>query len=205
MASIILFGGGGHCRSCIDVIENEGKFEIAGIVEKENGPAEKVLGYPVIGNDEGLPDLRKFYENALITIGQIKDPHPREKLFRQLIDLAYNLPLVISPMAYISQHAVIGEGTIVMHNAIVNAGAKVGKNCILNNKSLVEHDSTIENHCHLATGSIINGEVYVGTGTFIGSGSVIREGVQIGKNCTVAARSVVIRDLPDFTFFRNTL
>ena len=138
-----------------NIRENVSKitFEIAGIVEKENGPAEKVLGYPVIGNDEGLPDLRKFYENALITIGQIKDPQPRENLFGQLIDLAYNLPLVISPIAYISQHAVIGEGTIVMHNAIVNAGAKVGKNCILNNKFLVDHDIILGSHSHLATGS----------------------------------------------------
>jgi len=29
---IILIGGGGHCKSCIDVIEQEGRFIIAGIV-----------------------------------------------------------------------------------------------------------------------------------------------------------------------------
>lgn len=30
---IILIGGGGHCKSCIDVIEQEGKYQIAGIVD----------------------------------------------------------------------------------------------------------------------------------------------------------------------------
>ena len=30
----ILIGGGGHCKSVIDVIEQEAKFEIAGIVDK---------------------------------------------------------------------------------------------------------------------------------------------------------------------------
>ena len=30
---IILIGGGGHCRACIDVIEQEGRFTIAGIVD----------------------------------------------------------------------------------------------------------------------------------------------------------------------------
>jgi hypothetical protein len=44
---IILVGGGGHCHSCIDVIEQEGKFEIAGIVDAIKG-GEKVLGYPVL-------------------------------------------------------------------------------------------------------------------------------------------------------------
>jgi sugar O-acyltransferase (sialic acid O-acetyltransferase NeuD family) len=205
MKSIILIGGGGHCRSCIDVIEQEGIFKIAGIVERENGRTENVLGYPLIGTDKDLSKLRIHYDNALVTFGQIKDPEPRIRLFTQLEDLEYQLPTIISPISYISNHSHIGEGTIVMHDVIVNAGAKIGSNCILNNKSLVEHDAVVEDHCHLSTGSIINGEVSVGRGTFIGSGSVIREGVRIGKNCTIAARRLVIQDLPDSTFFRNTI
>ncbi|MBI4309254.1 MAG: acetyltransferase, partial [Candidatus Omnitrophica bacterium] len=31
--NLILIGGGGHCKSCIDVIESENKFKIAGIVD----------------------------------------------------------------------------------------------------------------------------------------------------------------------------
>ena len=30
---IILVGGGGHCKSCIDVIEAEGRFIIKGIID----------------------------------------------------------------------------------------------------------------------------------------------------------------------------
>jgi len=30
---ILLIGGGGHCKSCIDVIEQECKFQIAGIAD----------------------------------------------------------------------------------------------------------------------------------------------------------------------------
>jgi hypothetical protein len=33
MKSLLLIGGGGHCRTCIDVIETEGKYKIAGIVK----------------------------------------------------------------------------------------------------------------------------------------------------------------------------
>jgi hypothetical protein len=32
--SIFLIGGGRHCKSCIDVIEQEGLFDIAGILDK---------------------------------------------------------------------------------------------------------------------------------------------------------------------------
>ncbi|MDZ7696624.1 MAG: N-acetylneuraminate synthase family protein [Deltaproteobacteria bacterium] len=45
---IILVGGGGHCKSCIDVIEQEGRFAIAGIVDLPEKVDEKVIGCPVI-------------------------------------------------------------------------------------------------------------------------------------------------------------
>jgi len=34
MKKIILIGAGGHCKSVIDVIEQEARFEIAGIIDK---------------------------------------------------------------------------------------------------------------------------------------------------------------------------
>ena len=35
MKQIILIGGGGHCKSCIDVIENGNKYKIRGIIDKK--------------------------------------------------------------------------------------------------------------------------------------------------------------------------
>ena len=32
---ILLIGAGGHCRACIDVIRAEGRFAIAGVVERD--------------------------------------------------------------------------------------------------------------------------------------------------------------------------
>jgi hypothetical protein len=51
MKPILLVGGGGHCHSCIDVIEVEGAFSIQGIVEQSGESPVQVLGYPVgVGN-----------------------------------------------------------------------------------------------------------------------------------------------------------
>ena len=47
MNKIILIGGGGHCKSVIDVIEQEARFEIAGIIDKPELLGTKILGYPV--------------------------------------------------------------------------------------------------------------------------------------------------------------
>jgi UDP-3-O-[3-hydroxymyristoyl] glucosamine N-acyltransferase len=58
-----------------------------------------------------------------------------KKFSHKLKSLNLNLPIIKSPISYVSKHSVIGEGTIIMHGAIVNAGAKVGVNCILNTQS----------------------------------------------------------------------
>jgi len=172
---ILLIGGGGHCKSVIDVIEQEGKYKIAGIIDKKELMGQEVLGYNVIGCDDDLKKLFTKYKYALVTVGQIKSNHLRIKLFTLLKEIGYELPVVISPLAYVSKHAKIEEGTVVFHHALVNAGAKVGINCIVNSKALIEHDATIEDHCHISTATVINGGVVVKENTFVGSNTTSKE------------------------------
>jgi len=179
MKKIILLGGGGHTKSVIDVIEQEKRFEIAGIVEKSTDRSQTLLGYEIIGTDNDLPALRKHYDYALVTIGQLASAELRIKLYTRLKELGFILPTIISPHAYLSKHATLGEGTVVMHHALINAGAKVGSNCIINSKALIEHDAIVEDHCHISTGAILNGGVRVAKGSFIGSGVVTKQGAQL--------------------------
>jgi len=188
---IVLIGGGGHCKAVIDVIELEGRFNIIGIIDKPELLGKNVLGYPIIGNDSELNNLVKRCKNVLITIGQIRSPLPRINLFDTVLKLGFTLPSIVSPRAYISQHASIGKGSVIMHDVIVGADVKIGDNCIINTKSIVEHGSSIGNHCHISTNAVINGDVVVGNGSFIGSGAISKEGVRIGDNCFAKAGSVI--------------
>ncbi len=205
MEKIILIGAGGHTRSCIDVIESEGKFSIFGLIGTSKELGEKILGYDVIGTDQDLKHLIKECKNAFITVGQIQNPRPRIELYRFLKDLGFRLPAIISPISHVSKHSSIEEGSIVMHQAVVNSNVKVGANCIINSKVLLEHDVIIGDHCHISTGSILNGEVTVGEASFVGSGSVVKETVKIGSNAVIAMASKVIRDIPDFSKYKTKL
>ena len=180
---ILLVGAGGHARACIDVIEQEGRFAILGLVGMPDEVGQTVLGYPVLGGDADLPSLRERCPNALVTLGQIKSPDPRIRLYSLLERLDFALPAVVSPLGYVSRHALLGSGSIVMHGALVNAGARVGCNCILNSRALIEHDAVIEDHCHISTGVLVNGGARVGAGSFVGSGSVLKEGIALGERC----------------------
>ena len=192
MKSIVLIGGGGHCKSVIDVIEQEGQFKIVGIVDKPELLGSNILGYSVIGNDSDLDGLAKKYQYALITVGQIKSPSLRIKLFDLATKAGFTLPSIISPNAYVSKHSFIGNGVVVMHDAIVNASVSIGDNCIINSQALVEHDCAISKHCHISTNATINGGVTVKLGCFIGSGAIIKESTTIGKNSFIKAGSLVI-------------
>ena len=191
MSKIILIGGGGHCKSAIDVIEQEARFKITGIIDKPELLGSKILGYPVIGSDFDLESLAKKYQNALVTVGQIKSALLRIKLFDLAIKAKFSLPCIISPNAYVSKHSKIGNGTVIMHNAILNANASIGDNCIINSKALIEHDCLIADHCHISTNAIINGGVKIGSGCFIGSNVTTKDNITIKKNSFINAGSLL--------------
>ncbi len=194
---LILIGAGGHSHACIDVIEQHGGYQILGLIGLPVELSATHLGYEVIGADKDLPQLVKNCPFALITLGQIDTPDHRIRLYQQAVQFGFQLPVLIAPSAYVSRHATIGAGTVVMHGAVVNAGAKIGNNCIINSQALIEHDATVADHCHISTGAILNGDVQVGKGCFVGSGSVVKQGIQIGQRSVVGIALAVRHNLPD--------
>jgi len=175
MNDIILIGGGGHCRSVIDVIESGNEFRIIGIIDKEENIGQEVLGYPIFASDDELPDLHRTICNAFVTIGHVASNDPRKRLYLKIKQLGFNIPVIISPLAYVSKYASIGEGTIVMHQALVNANARIGRNCIINTKALIEHDAIIEDNCHISTSAVVNGGVCIKEDTFFGSNATSKQ------------------------------
>jgi sugar O-acyltransferase (sialic acid O-acetyltransferase NeuD family) len=187
MKSLLLIGCGGHARSLIDVIEAGGQWRIHGLVGLPDQVGSSVLGFPVIGSDAALPELRQHCEAAVVAIGHLADPVPRQRLAALLEQLDFDSPVLISPHAVVSRHARLGPGTVVGHGAIVNAAAVVGAHCILNSGSLIEHDAQLGDHCHVSTGALVNGGVHLGSGSFVGSGAMLREGLQLPAGTVISA------------------
>jgi sugar O-acyltransferase (sialic acid O-acetyltransferase NeuD family) len=196
MKQIILVGGGGHCKSCIDVIENENKYKIIGVIDKKK---KFLLNYKVF--PESYLSKKLIKNNySFVTVGHIKTYKVRVRLFNRLKDLGFKIPSIISPSAYISKHAIIGQGTIIMHGVIVNAGAIIGNNCIINTNSLIEHDVVVGDHTHISTEVTINGGVTIGEKVFIGSRSIIKDNISIDDCSIVGASLYIKKDLKKNSF-----
>lgn len=190
---IILVGGGGHCKSVIDVAESVG-YSIVGILDMPEMVGTNVLGYPVIGTDDNIPD---YVEEAqfVVTVGHIKDPSLRIKLHERINNAGGQLATLIASTAHVSRFASVGEGSVIMHQALVNADAHIGKGCIINTFANIEHDAVIGDYCHISTGTMVNGNCTVGEGVFLGSQSVLVNGIRIADRCVFAAGSMVRKNI----------
>lgn len=190
---LILIGGGGHAKACIDVILATEKFNIIGYLDCEE-PAEKLYGIEYLGTDDAMESYagKSFF---IITVGQIATPDIRIRLYNKLRSFHAGVATVISPAAYVSKTAQVGEGTIIMHGAVVQFNARIGNNCIINDRALLEHDAITGDHCHVSTGAILNGDTRIGDGVFVGSGSVLRQGIRVENNAVIGSASNVIADV----------
>jgi len=191
MHKIILIGGGGHCESVIDVIEAEARFEIYGIIDIESKVGKEILGYKIIGTDKDLEKIREDISYAFVTVGHIYSNQDRKNLFRLLRKLDFKIPAIFSPRAYVSKHSKINPGTVVMHNAVINASAIIGSDCIINTNAVVEHGANIGNNCHISTSVTINGNTKIGNNCFIGSNSTTKECIEISDNTFIKAGAIV--------------
>lgn len=191
---LILIGGGGHCKSVIEVAESA-DYEIKGILDMPDEVGKEVLpGHKVIGTDDEIP---QYVEECdfIITVGFIKNPALRIKLYNKVKAAGGRLATIIASTAHVSKYAELGEGTVIMHQAFVNAGAKIGDNCIINTFVNIEHDAEVGNQCHISTGTMVNGECKIGENCFIGSQSVCANCIEIASDIIVGAGSVVRKSI----------
>ena len=189
---ILLIGGGGHCKSVLSSMLAK-KIIPAGIIDKDVG--KKILGVPIIGNDDKLAEFADMDYEFIIAIGGASVNLKRMELF-DMAKRAYLMPATfIAESAILKCHPLIGQGTVVLDGAIINAGVEIGRNCIVNTGAIIEHDVIIGDGAMVSPGAIVCGGVKIGNEAFIGVGAVIIQGIRIGDRSTIGAGAIVINDV----------
>jgi len=187
--NIVLYGASGHCKVIIDAILSNNKFNITHIIDDDSS-IKMLCGYTVNHSSEFNFDIKNKY---FIAIG---NNQVRKKIVNKL---PLNFEILTHKNAYISLNDVfLGEGTIIMVNAIINPSVSIGKHCIINSGTIIEHDCKIEDFVHICPGASLAGGVEVGEGSMVGIGSTVIQGVKIGKWATIGAGTVIVEDVPDF-------
>lgn len=185
---VIIIGAGGHGKVVADIILRAGDT-VLGFLDDDPHLPPAIAGIPLLGT---VSDYSKF-PDAVFVIA-VGNHTIRQKLVSQLTDVIWYT--AIHPSAVVSPvDTYIGEGTVIMANAVVNPGAVIGRHCIINTSAVVEHDNRLGDFIHLSVGAKLGGSVTVGNNTFIGIGSSVINNITVACDSIIGAGSVVLRDL----------
>jgi sugar O-acyltransferase (sialic acid O-acetyltransferase NeuD family) len=180
---MILYGASGHGKVIIEILEANG-VKVDYVVD-DNPEVTELLGYEVRRNTGK-------YDEAIISIGSAQV----RKMLAESLDVK-TYPVAIHPSAIVSPRAKLGEGTVVMHGAIVQTCVEAGKHCIINTGASIDHECHLGDYVHVSPHATLCGNVTVGEGSWIGAGATVIQGVKIGKWAMIGAGAVVTQDIPD--------
>jgi sugar O-acyltransferase (sialic acid O-acetyltransferase NeuD family) len=198
MENIVLIGGGLHSNVCIDIIEKESKYKIIGIIDSAADIGTEMFGYPVIGRQEEIIELKAKYDikGGLIAIGDnYARCFVRDFIVSKLPD--FDFVNAIHPTVPIGRNVKIGVGNVIMAGVIINPDSEIEDFCILNTGAQLEHNCFMGSFSHLSAGSVTGGKVRIGRFSAITLNVTIIDRLNIGENTVVGSGSVVLKDLPD--------
>lgn len=190
---LLIYGASGHAKVVIDIIEQQGLYEIIGLIDDaQECHGQEFFGYRVLGGQEILAQYRHC--SVLIAIG---DNATRKKLQGTVKALGYELATAVHPSARFGREVSVGAGTVIMAQVAINSGTVIGEGVIVNTGATIDHDCRIGDFAHISPGVHLAGNVTVGALTQIGIGACAIPGVRIGERTLIGAGAVVIDDIPD--------
>lgn len=196
--SVVGLGAGGHAKVVIDILLRAGGYRILGLLDRDQALwGTSVLGLPVLGGDELLPELVGQTRFAFLGVGSIGDNRLRGRLFEQAMNLGFEFVKAVHPSAAVGVGATLSAGVAVMAAAVIGPCAQLAQNVIVNSGAVVEHDCRLGPHVHIAPRACLSGNVQVEEYAHVGAGATVIQGIHIGRRAIVGAGAVVVRDVPD--------
>lgn len=185
---LVIIGASGHGKVIADIALKNG-YEIVGFLD-DNESLQEICGFPVLGSIKTVCNYKEDCE-FVIAIGNNE--------IRENIATAYDVrwATLIHPSAVLGMQVQVGEGTVVMANAIINSCACVGKHCIINSGAIVEHDNVLADYVHVSPNATLAGTVCVGTGTHIGVGACVKNNVTITEHVVIGAGAAVVKNITE--------
>lgn len=161
MPELLLHGFGGHGQVIQTALPET--WQLVGFFDPKL-PVDWAGDIPYLGSydPQVLPSLP-----ILISIG---DNALREKI---VANTEHPFATLISPLAFSAPKVPVGEGSVILQKAAVQARASIGRHVIINAGAVVDHDAEVCDFVHLGPGAVVASLCKIGKGAFIGAGAVV--------------------------------
>ena len=197
---VIIYGGGGLSKMIIETVRVLGAYQIAGIIDDNMKAGEMIIGSPVLGGAEVLPELlSKGIRTAVNSVGGIGNYEVRLKVFQQLADARFICPVIIHPTAHVDPSSRLEAGVLVLAQSYISGNAVVGMGSLINNSVVVSHDCILGVCTNLSPGAMIAGDAVIGDYSQIGMNATINIGVKVGSECLIGNGATIKKNVPDKT------
>jgi len=197
---VIIYGGGGLSKMIIETVRATGAYQIVGVIDDGLPQGSDVIGAPVLGNEDVLPDLFKNgVRMAVNSVGGIGNYKVRLAVFERLAEAGFVCPAIVHPTAYIDHSAKLEAGVLVLAQSYVSGNAVVGMGSLINNTVVVSHDNILGVCTNLSPGAKLAGDVILEDFVQVGMNVTINIGVRIGKETLIGNGATIKKDVPPAT------
>lgn len=181
----LIYGAGNHAKVVVDLLESmEEKIDYIFDDSFEGGLYE---GHPTGHFTEGL-----FPMSCLIIA--IANNSDRKRIVERMKD--YTACSLFHPRSTVSRHAEIGNGTLVLANAVIEVGAKLGGHCLINAGTVVDYGVTIGDFVQIAPNAYISPGAEIGEGAYIGPGVVVGQNVKVEPWAVIPTGTILQHEEP---------
>ena len=195
---LIILGAGGSSREIAEMISATvglaREYRLVGFLDDDPSKGGKVLdGVPIVGP---LAAASQYPETCFVVgVANHRDAGSRESIVQRVGLPPDRFVTLTHPTAFVSRNAALGEGTIIMNNAVITTGVKIGAHVLISQGAHIAHDSEVGSHSILAPRATINGNVRIGECVYIGAAAVIAPNVVIDAGALVGIGAVVTSDV----------
>lgn len=203
LPSILIFGGGGHGKTLIELLRNLREYKIAGIIDDGIPPGQEILGVVVLGGREQLVEVHQSgVRNAVNAVGGIGNIQSRIQIFDLLHEAGFFCPPLVHRTAVLEPSAKISSGVQILALSYIGSSAQIGYGVIVNTSTIVSHDCRIGDYSVISPGALIAGGVEIGRAVLIGMAVTINLGVRIGDGVRIGNGATIKADVPDGVIVR---
>lgn len=162
--NLLILGAGGYGHVVREIAEDSGIFDEIDFLDDSSPLA--------IGKFGDAEKFLKGYPNAVVALGNAE---LRLGYIEKLRAAGFQIPAIISPRAYVSKSAKIGNGTIVEPFSAVNANSEVGIGVLLRCGSVIDHNAKVGDFCYIDCGVVVKANNSVGLKIKIAANSVVEK------------------------------
>ena len=195
MQNIVVIGANLHAKVVIDIIESEGKYKIAGLLDPYKQRMKPFAVTQFLAGRRFTQINRSLFTRWLhyCDCWEFQAFESCKKIMKIT---SYLKPVsIIHPTATLASGVPVNEGTVIVPGAIINSSATVGRFCILNTKSSLDHDSVLKDFASLAPNATIGGSCTIGECSAICIGATLTHDIKIGEHSVIGAGSVVLKNI----------